>query len=212
MLKRHLRASAASSLVLALAACTGGGAPARDDVAPMWAAEIDRILADSPSDLEKRALADGKISDGEMSEARNAFKSCIEDLPYGFDVEILPDGGFDIGPLDKFYDSFSSEEEGRAAYQALVDDCETGTTGALGMLHAAMRDNPQGKTSVQLIRECFDEHDVKDGAGLTDDAFKDLLESPDYTPSTAWAQSCFIDPESDVLMEEPMEPLQQDTE
>lgn len=175
----------------------------------MWAGEIDRILADSPSDLEKRALADGKISDGEMSEARNAFKACVENLPHGFEVQILPDGGFDIGTPDAFYDSFSSTEEADAAFHALMDDCESGTTGALGMLHSAMRDNPDGKTSIQMIRECFDEHDVKDGAGLTDDAFKELLESTDYEPSSPWVESCRIDPESDVLLEE-QEQIQQD--
>lgn len=209
MPNRHLRASAASSLVLALAACTGGGAPARDDVAPLWAGEIDRILADSPSDLEKRALADGKISDAEIGEAMNAFKACVEDLPYDFDVQLLPGGGHDIGPLDAFYDSFSSTEEADVAYNALITDCETGTIRALGPLHAMMRDNPDGKTPIQMIRECFDEHDVEDGAELTDDAFKELLESADYEPSSPWVESCRIDPESDVLLEE-QEQIQQD--
>lgn len=171
----------------------------------MWAAEIDRILAGSPSDLERRALADRKLSEAEMNEAQNAFKDCIEALPYGFFVDLRADGGYEIGPLDDFYESFSTEEAAVEAQDKLVADCESGTTAELGPLHAQMRDNPEGKTPVTLIRECFARHDVPDGAELTDDAFTEMIESPDWVPSTAWAHSCFMDSESDVLLEEPDE-------
>lgn len=202
MLKRLLRAFATPSLVLVLAACAGGGPPDADDVAPMWAAEIDRILAASPSELERRALTDGVISDAELGEAMNAFKNCMEALPYGFTVELRVNGSYEVAPLDAFYDSFDSEEAGDAAYLGVVAECESGTISTLGPLYAAMRDNPTGETPIQLIRECFIRHDVPDGAELADDAFAELVESSDYAPSTPWARSCLINSESDVLLDD----------
>lgn len=196
--------------MLVLAACTGGDPAAPDDAAPLFAAEIERILAGSPSDLERRALADGRISDAEMNEALNAFKTCLEALPHGFSVDLRADGGFEVSGFEAFDASFRTDEEATSARQALVSECEVGTTAALGPLHAQMRDNPEGRTPVQLIRECFARHDVPDGAELSDDAFAELVEDPQWVPSTPWARSCVINSESDVLLDDPGVEIEQD--
>lgn len=189
-------------LLLAVAACSGGGGGGSDPAtpAPMWQAEIDRILAGSPSDLERRTLADGVITDAEMRDALEAFETCVEELPYGFEVEVHADGGLEIGNLDAYFAQFGTEEEAEEAHDALMADCEIGTTAAIGPLYANLRDNPRGLTGAQRVRECYVRHDVPDGDGLDDGAFERLINDPEYTPSTAWGSSCLIDSESDELL------------
>lgn len=203
MTARPIRASAVASLVLALAACTGGTTPAPGDVPSMYVAEIDNILAGSPSDLEERVLADYRVTDAEITEARDAFATCVRELPYGFVLELAADGGYEISGLEDFYATFATEDEAAKAFDDVVVGCEEGTTLNLGPLYAQMRDNPEGKTYVELVRECFARHDVPDGDGLTDDQLSELLESPAQEPSGPWATSCRLDPQSDELVEEP---------
>lgn len=44
------------------------------------------------------------------------------------------------------------------------------------------------------IRACFIEHDVPDGAQLSDAEFAQMLDSPEYVPSTAQGKVCLADP------------------
>jgi len=168
----------------------------------MWAAQIDRVLSGSPSELERRALADGSVSDAELHEGFAQFAACMEALPYGFSVNVHADGAMDIGPLDDYFASYGSEESARSAYEDLVADCEAGTIAELAPLHSGMRSNPRGLTAAQEIRECFVRHDVPDGAELSEDAFEQLITSPGYEPSTPWAVSCLRDALSEVLLTE----------
>jgi len=57
-----------------------------------------------------------------------------------------------------------------------------------------MQSNPQGLTAVQQIRACYEQHGVPDGAGLSDEQFGQLVNAPDYHPSTPDGVLCFWDP------------------
>jgi hypothetical protein len=138
----------------------------------------------------------------------NAFKKCMEDLPYGFDVTLSAGGGFDVGPLDEFYGRYSTAEQADAAYDDVVASCEHGTSGSIAWLYHAMRDNPEGKSAATALRDCFARHDVTDGADLSDDQLLALVSSPDYEPSTAWARSCVMDPTSAELLVPSGEPVE----
>lgn len=201
------RALLVTSLALVLGACAKDTTPV-PTVAAMWSTQIDQILADKPSDLERRVLTDKQVTDAELTDAMNAFKKCMEDLPYGFEVSLSTGGGFDVGPLDDFYGRYATTEQADAAYADLVASCEDGTSGRIAWLYHAMRDNPEGTSAAAALRECFAEHDVTDGAGLSDDQLLALVTAPGYEPSTPWARSCVMDPTSTELLVPSGEPVE----
>jgi len=163
-------------------------------VAAMWVAEIDRVLADDPSDVERAALADYTVSDAELREAQELFRTCIDAAGYGFDVGFPESGGHDIGPLDDFYASFATQEEADSVFRELVDGCAIGTTWNISSLYHQMRDNPRGLSLGDLVQECFRRHDVPDGHELTGTAFEQYVLSEEYEPSGPQAKACVDDP------------------
>ena len=185
---------------LCLASCATDQPKRSVEIAPMWQAEIDRILDGSPSDLERRALEDGRIDDAEFAEALKRFESCMERLPYDFSISVEDDGSFAIGGVEILYAEFANDDEGQSALDELVAGCERGTTGELARLRSSMLSNPLGRTGAEEVRECFEKHAIPDGLELDLDSFERLINSPEYTPSDPWARSCLIDSQSEVLL------------
>ncbi len=190
------RRSAALVLVLlvpALAACTGGTPEPQHSLPPMFAVEFDRLLdGTSITDLERAILDDHQITDAEYTEAREAFRTCATDA--GFDVALLADGGIDMGPGPELASSIPSTDDQAKATDAIYATCQVGTIANVGRLYEWMRSNPEGLSSLEQLRACFERNGVADGDGRSDDQLLDLLNG-DRTLLSEGARACQEDPE-----------------
>ncbi|MDR0285023.1 MAG: hypothetical protein LBI33_09065 [Propionibacteriaceae bacterium] len=186
-------------LVVAMSACAspqGEPTPVVPSVAAMWKEQIDAVLSGQPSDFEKQALADYAVSDSEFAEARDLYAQCMTEL--GWVVEFHGTQG-----SMTIYSASGVSHDGRTSDD---DDhrCAAHTLDTVESLYIGMRENPEGTTGVELIRACFNAHNVADGAGLSDDEFERMIVDPQYHPSTPEGKVCFFDPtgESGVTVEQ----------
>lgn len=182
-------------LALMLAGCAGEP-EAVPEVAEIHRLEIEAILAEDPSDFERRVLEDFRITDAEMREAQELFRECFE--AQGFVVE-FPDlgiGGMTTSPASKdFWAQFDSSEQALAAQDRAIDQCESGTTRRIEPAYLGIRENPEGWTYVEAARACMEMRGIAGSEGLSDDELLErlhydnefLLETPD-------GQACLIEP------------------
>jgi hypothetical protein len=70
----------------------------------------------------------------------------------------------------------------------------------ISSIYQGMRSDPLGLTNEQLIRACYQAHNVPDGLGLSDDQFSQLIDSDSYVPSTPDALVCYWDPDGSQHM------------
>ena len=180
---------AIATLALGLAACTGGEFPPNPTVSASgsWGPQIAQVLSDpDSSEFERRVLADYRVTDEEYKEARGLFSQCMADL--GWVVEDGADGGYLVyGAPDAGHDDGAGSGEAS-------NKCANGSTRWIEPIYLGMQNNPQGLTAVQRIRSCYEHHGVPDGAGLSGDQFDQLINAPDYHPSTPDGVLCFWDP------------------
>ena len=176
---RKIVAVVACALAVAgIAGCTDSQPAPSVTIAPMWKNMIDQVLADpNSSDFEKQALSDYVITDAEYAEARDLLAQCMADK--GRIVTNNSDGGYVV--------------QGDGSSNDFIA-CETGTTGNIEPIYLGMRENPQGLSHAQLVRACFEAHDVPDGEGLSDDQFEQMVDDPDYHATTPEGILCCWDP------------------
>ena len=178
-----------TALALGLVACVGGQLPsnATSSAPGLWGSQISRILSDPNStEFEKLVLADYRVTDEEYKEARGLFSRCMSDL--GWVVEDGADGGYLVyGAPGAGHDDGAGSEEASSR-------CADGTTRLIEPIYSGMQNNPQGLSTVQQIRNCYEQHGVPDGAGLSEDQFDRLVNAPDYHPRTTEGVLCYWDP------------------
>lgn len=177
-------------LLALLAGCSGGGSEPEPSIAAMYRSRIDQVLENSPSKLEKAVFADYRVTDAEYQQARAELKKCVEAAPYGFVVTLQPTQTSIEWPA-----GLSESMGGDAAAQTVVDttmrDCEQGTTFSIEPVYLGMRDNPEGLSNVQLIRQCFDREGITHGKDLTDEEFQtEVVQNDTYLNSDKQAWRC----------------------
>jgi hypothetical protein len=192
-MKRNLCLTLA--LVAVLTGCTSQQpAPSPSpSLAEPFRRQIEQFLAsDDPSDLQRAILADYWITDAEMREAEEVMRRCLTDAHPDLQVTFNPAGGYDVGPVDPFYEQYG-EEVGDQKFQEIVDRCAADTVGPIQHFYVEPRRNPEGLTYPQLVRRCFEAQGVEDGRDLSDDEFDEMISGRNYTPGPE-AQECLINP------------------
>ncbi len=153
----------------------------------MWRDYFENALSDPKlTQFEQVVLSDYSVSDAEYREAQGLFKQCMEEQ--GWIVEII-DNQYHVsgGPLiGNDWATEKSDKDKQA--------CQKGTLWYVEPLYHGMKDNPEGLTKAQLVRDCFEENDVPDGLDLTEDEFSTMLDDPSYVPSSPTASLCRLDP------------------
>ena len=186
---RRVISLAAISLLagLSLAGCTAGQDSPASGVAPMWRVYIADALADpSLTDFERQVLSDYQVSDAEYAEARARYKDCMGDQGWivtdeewdGYRLEAVPGSG----------------NEDRSPSSAKSECWVAGSTRYIEPIYIGLRDNPQGRSHAQQVRDCYRVHGVPDGDGLSDDQFEAMIFADGYHASTSEGKLCFWDP------------------
>lgn len=144
------------------------------------------------SALLREILADHWVSDEELAQAQDDYRQCLEDWPTPIEVTFQDDGTV-IGPSPE-------DPEEQAAFDEFTQGCSSRAFDSVDMYHRHLRTNPEGLTYAQAVRRCFDEHEVPDGAGLSEKEFEEMLQGPDgetaYEPSTQAGLECLRSPYS----------------
>ena len=186
-------------LVLAMGGCTSSTSVTSPSLPAMWKADFDQALADSSlSDFQRQILSDDVITDSEYHEAQDHFQQCMADQGWSVTFNQDNDGQSDQG-------SYSMAAlNGRAwdadAASASASTCSKDSTSWVDTIYWGMKDNPQGLTQAQLIRACFQAHNVPDGSGLSDDQFSQMLDDLSYHASTPEGVLCVYDPTGSLGM------------
>lgn len=143
----------------------------------MFRAEIDRVLQGDPSDLEREVLADYRVSDSEVSEARDAYSTCMEG--FGLEADFGDEGAFAYGVTPDSQDSFAADYDDRdVALEKMLevaDECTVGTIQNIGWYYVEMAQNPEGLTLVERIRRCLESNEQNPAAGMTDEELLEAL-------------------------------------
>ena len=186
-----MRCKVATLVVLlawAVAGCTSTAQEPSLDVPQYHRDMVDQVLTEpGVSDFVRKVLSDYRVTDAEYAEARERFKQCMADE--GWDVGFPSDnGGYSVVTLPG---SHGADEQDTFS----VLRCGPGTLDGIDAIYVDMRDNPAGLTPAEMLRNCYQERGIPDGAGLSLDAFEELVLSPDYLPSSAEAMQCRVDPD-----------------
>lgn len=113
-----------------------------------FAGDLQLAYQRAGSDLERQVLADGLISDAEVAEVLDRYKSCLENLGFT-QVEPGADGSLSLLP-----------PAGLSSPQAKVELCRADDgSGVLGLFRE-MRRNPQNQDENKIMAACL----VKKGA------------------------------------------------
>jgi hypothetical protein len=174
---------AALGLVLAAVAGCSDDTAAAPEVPAMFKAEIDNILRQGdPSDLEREVLADYRVSDSEVSEARDAYSACMEG--FGLEADFGDGSGFAYGATPDSQDSFAADYEDRDVALEKVfevaDECTVGTILNIGWYYVEMAQNPEGLTVVERIRGCLESTEGNPAAGLSDEELSEALGDEEF--------------------------------
>ena len=155
-------------------------------VPAMWRDKIDEALADTLSDFQRKALSDYKITDAEYKQAQDLFGQCMA----GFGWKV------DWAERNDIYQSSNLPGTTRNGGFRNSDDlqCARTTIWYIVQLYWDMKYNPDGLTNEQLIRACFDRHDVPYDHTMTDDQFASMVDDPGYQPPNDAAAVCMVDP------------------
>ncbi|MBM7820430.1 hypothetical protein JOE63_002907 [Cellulosimicrobium cellulans] len=175
-----------AGIVVVLAGCAPAESPA-PGVADRWRTEIDALLTSDLSELERQVLADYEITDAELAEAQDAYARCMSDR--GLEAD-FGDGDGDVfayGATPESQDTFrNASDDPDAAFEqipVIADECADGTIWDIGLYYHEMRSNPEGKTLLELWRECLDPADVDEVRDLTDQELQELIDDESFVPS-----------------------------
>lgn len=140
--------------VFALASCTSETEPSFTDAimnSPYRSYFEDALTSEQTPQFQKDILIDGVITDAELDEARNRFKTCFEDQ--GYDVALIP-GSYNIGD--------GGTGDPPALVEAAFDDCQSKFVMAVEPLHNAMLTNPDNVEWRLNIVSCLKRHNLVD--------------------------------------------------
>lgn len=158
----------------------------------MWRDLIDNSLASpTTSDFIRQVLSDYQITDAEYQEARGRFVACMADRGW---LVVLGERGYTVsaktgGPHEGAgYGHQPGPEEDNG-------QCSMSTFHVIELVYLGMKHNPQGLEYEELIRQCFIEHGVPDGAGLSYEEFFHMVYDKSYRPSSDQARLCIDDPD-----------------
>lgn len=173
--------------VAVLPACTSApvGATTSSAASGPWAAELDELREDSPSDIQQAVLADGVIAESEVAELEDRTEKCLEDK--GYDIVWQPEGGASItAPV-------GSNLEGD---RAIMNACEEPNIGAIRDFAIGMKRNPQNLSEDAILAACL----VAKGAVDPNFTAEDMARAGDDDSALPWKESdpavseCFSDP------------------
>ncbi|MFC7025297.1 hypothetical protein ACFQHV_19345 [Promicromonospora thailandica] len=163
----------------------------------MYVALIDELLADEPSELERRVFDDMAVTDAELRESQDAYSECLERAAPGVEVEFSDTSNQKImSGIEGFISSFPDDDSGTAALERVVDECSHGTTEMISMLYFDMRTNPEGLTPVEAVRACIEAKDLVEWFDLTDDELVGLMGDETRWSSDPGLSECINDPYS----------------
>jgi len=159
----------------------------------VWHSFIASALADpNLSEFQRQILADYRVTDAEYQEARDGFAQCMADA--GWSVTFpATGGGYTVTAVQ------GSGNEGRNSAND-VQTCEFQYLSIVEQVYLGMQSNPQGESPEQQIRDCYKKENVPDGAGLSDDAFAQMVDDPNYHASTSAGVLCYWDPTGSLGM------------
>lgn len=130
-----------------------------------WAGEFANVYRRTQTDFERAILEDGEISDQEIAEAKDKFRTCLSD--YGFSNIVMgDDGSFSVtNPAD--LDAGAAEER--------VSTCsvESGEQTVLA-LHSWIRRNPDNLDENTIMAACLVNKGVVDVAYTAEDYARDV--------------------------------------
>lgn len=144
------------------------GAPVPEFTGP-YAAEFKAAYVNSTSDLQRKVLQDGRISEAEMAALADAMNQCV--ARYGISGYAFDPDGSDSAPVPP----------GWTADQVLdvLDACTSATMGEVLPLYQRLHRNPQNQDEASAMAECL----VRVGlapAGYTADDYR--RDTPDHYP------------------------------
>ncbi|MDR1450558.1 MAG: hypothetical protein LBI84_10265 [Propionibacteriaceae bacterium] len=116
-----------------------------------WANDFREAYLSTANSLARGILADGAVSDSEMSEATAAYQSCLEGQ--GFTVEYLnSDGSMSFSPpLNPAGEPLDTAEALRTQQQCAGETAWN----HISALHTFTRSNPENEDSLLLIARCL---------------------------------------------------------
>ncbi|SDB91901.1 hypothetical protein SAMN05216410_0919 [Sanguibacter gelidistatuariae] len=106
---------------------------------------FERELSGPLSEFQKEILADGVVTDSEVTEAQGRFKSCFEDLGYSVGID----------PNDGSYTWSGKVGDDQAVVEAAYDECKEKFVSAVGPMYYDMKKNPKNEVFEDLIVECL---------------------------------------------------------
>ena len=184
--------------VLALSSCAtsqGNSAPTQTTMPMMWQTQFNQALADPKlSDFGRQVLSDYRVTTAEEQESFQLFSGCVADAGYTLSGT---SSSFSVGFSWDPADENGKEKATSAANQAMVD-CEGPDSDSafvyISSIYTGMSNNPGGLSIEQLIKQCYQAHNVPDGATFSDDEFAQMVDDVDYVPSSPDAALCYWDP------------------
>ncbi|MBT8163542.1 MULTISPECIES: hypothetical protein [Arthrobacter] len=109
-----------------------------------WADYFRSAYSTATTDLQRTILSDGKITDQENQEVRNAFVSCMA----AFDIRV---------ELQEYDSTKSIAPTGMtdAKYDELSRDCRARTSGQISGLYFQINRNPENRDESAIMAECL---------------------------------------------------------
>ena len=187
--------SALAAIVLTMSACSSEGARSSEStLAAVWADKFTQALSDpNLSAFATQVLSDYMITQAEYQESFNRFCQCLADA--GYTVSGTP-GGYSVTPPDT--GPITNQSKAMEEQLGIINTCQNPDSDSawitISSIYEGLENDPLGLTIEQLIKQCYQEHGVPDGAGMSDDQFNQMVDDPDYVPSTPDATLCLWDP------------------
>jgi len=175
------------ALVATLAGCAGAPTITKPtNISSVYIAQIDTYLASGDaSAFEKQVLSDYVITDAEYAQAQQMYVQCMANQ--GYVVTFHDNGSSDVTA------SSTNPNQGPVP-QTVSDGCSQGTIAFIQAMYISLKYNPQNLSAAAGTRQCYEEHGITDGAGLSDDQFAALIADTSYFPSTPQGDLCLLDP------------------
>lgn len=149
-----------------------------------WAAELKNAYDSTQSDLARRVLATGAISDRDYAEIQEANITCLEENGL-VDVEYLPQGELSIAAPDGM-----TEE----TVNAVMTSCAT-SSGLIDVepLYIATRVNPNNEDFEALTVRCLLDKEIVDASFSVAD-LKAWFDNQDPRLASQAGKQCISDP------------------
>ncbi|MDR1264703.1 MAG: hypothetical protein LBK42_03855 [Propionibacteriaceae bacterium] len=133
-----------------------------------WADEFDRTYRGAQTAAGRRALADGQISEAELSELKSVYVQCLEDLGFT-DVSVGQGGAMQVGAPPEI-------ARDPDAVNALVKQCGASSTDwdAIVALQYQIQGNPDHLDTSVIIAQCLVRVGLKPAGYTAEDYQRDF--------------------------------------